>query len=132
MSIVVDPSVWKYMAHGDETAWLDFAGFHHLLHQEYAVAIRQLGGAPYPILPLSPTPRSSWLQGPQPRTPFDFYPDDDWMSAHQIVSDGEAASLLVAAAPDLRSYDFLEAEQFASWALLHAQEMTRIRQAIGI
>lgn len=126
MALIIDPALWKWLPHGDQSAWLDFLGIHELLHKEYATAIRGFGGQPYPALPLAPAPRLV-LTGR-----LDFYPDDLWHQAHQLVSAGEASSLLIAAPPDLRAYDLRDAEQLASWSLLHANEMTRVRQAIGI
>lgn len=128
---VFDPESWKRLLHADETTWLDFLGTHSLQHHQYDVAIRALGGEPYAVLPIGQSARGEYLLGPDDETQLKFYPDDDWHQAHQVMHDGMAGSLIIAAADDFRSYDLTQEEQFATWSYLHALEHIRIRQALG-
>jgi|SRR5882724_11798349 len=133
MTLNIDPLLWSRLTHGDETSFLDFIGTHDLQHGAFDTLIRRLGGAPYATLPLGIAPRSVWLLG-EPDTPvaFPFYPDDDWMQAHQVRHEGAASSLLIAAPPDFTAYDLQDPDEFATWTYLHALEHTRLRQSLGI
>lgn len=112
---IVDPRGWQMLPFKDETAFIDFIGSHELQHRAFNDYIRQvLAGPTYPVLPLG-----------------DFS-GDDWHQAHQLVHDGTAFSLGIDASPDFRSYDFSDADQWASYHWLHALEHVRIREAAGL
>jgi len=133
MPLSFDPRAWSRLTHGDRSAWEDFAGHHALQHRQFDDAIRRAGGVPYAALPLGLTPRSTWLLGSEsPPTEFAYYPDEDWLQAHQQTHEGEAGSLLIAPPADFTAYDFTNPDDFATFAWLHALEHVRIRNAIGI
>lgn len=112
---IVDPHGWSFLQYGDQTGWIDFLGAHELQHRAFAdTIIRVLGHATFPSLPLGD------------------YTGPEWHDAHQLVHDGEAAALALTAAPDLRSYDLADREQWASYHWIHALEHVRIRGAAGL
>ena len=112
---IADPRSWEVLQFGDETAFVDFLGAHELQHRAFDQQIRQILLLPtYPVLPLGD------------------YTGPEWHDAHQLVHDGEATSLGIAAAPDFRSYDFADPDQWASYHWLHAQEHVRIREAAAL
>ena len=112
---ITDPLSWAFLTFGDESSFLDFLGAHDLQHKAFAGTLRHvLGLATYPLLPLGD------FTGPE------------WHDAHQLVHDGEARVLGLPAAPDFRSYDFSDRDQWASYSYLHAQEHVRIRRAAGL
>lgn len=134
---IFDPVNFKSVPHGDQDAWLDLAGTLALMLNTFDIAIRALGGAPYPILPLGTFSRGTTLGAveepdPDKRRLMEIYPDDDWLGALQARLDGQATALLIAAPSDLRSYDLTDPDQFASWTTLLSAELVRKRQAIGI
>lgn len=112
---IVDPRSWEFLQYGDQSAWLDFLGTHELQHRAFAdTVIRVLGHPTFAALPLGD------------------YTGPEWHDSHQLVHDGVARSLGLVAAPDLRSYDLADQEQWASYHWIHAREHTRIRQAASL
>ena len=112
---IADPRSWETLSHGDETSFLDFLGAHALQHRAFEHTIRDVLLLPtYPVLPLGD------------------YTGPEWHDAHQLVHNGEALALGIAAPPDFRSYDFEDKDQWASFHWLHAQEHVRIRRAAGL
>jgi hypothetical protein len=106
---LVDPRSWSVLAFGDETAWIDFLGAHALWHDQLDFHIRtRLFGAPISALPLGDGGTAEWAK------------------AHQRRHDDECASLGISFGPDFESYDLTKADQFASWAFIHAQESARL------
>lgn len=131
---VVDPYAWARLIFDDRNAWTDFLGAHSLWHTALDAVVRRAGGAPYATLPLGIAPRSVWLLGEptEPPAAGAFYPDGDWHEAHQARHEGEAVSLGIASPPDFRSYELSDADEFATWAFLHALEHVRLQGAAGL
>ena len=110
----VDPRGWAFLSFGDENAWTDFLGSHALWHIAFDRVVRGLGAGAYAVLPLGDGGGAEWDE------------------AHQLVHNGVAAALGLTAAPDFRSYDRSDADQFATFSFLHAQEHVRLREAAGV
>ena len=112
---IADPRSWEVLTYGDETAFLDFIGSHELLMRQFQdYAVRVLGLPTYSVLPLGD------------------YTGPEWHDVDQMVHEGLASSLGLPAPIDLRSYDLSDRDQFASWTWLHAQDMVRLRLALGL
>ena len=115
---------------------MDFLGRHDLWHRALDVQIRSLGGAPYGTLPLGDgvwTPGGLLWQVPEEiEGRLRFYPGPEWHAAHQARHDDSASALVISGSPDFASYELEDADEFATWAFLHAQEHIRLRQAAGI
>lgn len=112
---IMDPRAWEVLPFGDETAFLDFLGAHELQHRQFNDHIvKVLGVTSYPVLPLGD------------------YLGPEWHDAHQLVHDGTALALGLPAAPDFRSYDFSDRDQWSTYHWLHTLEHVRLRQAAGL
>lgn len=136
---IFDPESWKRLLHGDQSTWEDFGGHHALQHIQFDKALRALGGPAYPVLPLGSPTRTTFLgdpledeDDPEQARLVRLYPDAAWHDAHQMSHDGAYGSLLLGVAPDFRSYDLVDPDQFASWSFLHAADHVLLRQAIGL
>jgi hypothetical protein len=137
---VVDPHAWEHLQFREANAFVDFLGQHALWHHALDVRVRQLGGVPYPSLPLGDGGSALSLLAPEARDALDEEQSWErlhalqasWHTVHQQAHDGAAGALILAEPPDLESYDLTEGDQFVTWIFIHAQEHIRLRVASGL